>query len=181
MKHSATPVLSTPTARAKPTQVTSRPTPIATPRPSPSSAATYPVLVVNYSGSISDQFTNPSTDSTMSLSSVQQHGSSISGYFSVGQGLIGNGHFNGSVTIDNRIEFLVPGDGLVAPLFFQGHIQKDGTLSGSYCSQQNGHCNHAIAGYGIWRITPASGQRAVNVLPANQDRDQRQAGVVNVA
>ncbi|MBV9257977.1 MAG: protein kinase [Ktedonobacteraceae bacterium] len=153
----------TPTAQAKSTTPANSPTPVSTPQPSPAPSASYPVLVVSYSGDISDEFTNPSTNSTMSLSSIQQHGAAISGYFSVGQGLIGNGNFNGSVTLDNKIQFLVPGNGSIAPLFFNGQIQKDGTLSGSYCSQRNGQCNQAIGGFGSWSISPTSGQQAMRL------------------
>lgn len=153
-----------PTTRSKSTPATHSPTPIPpTAPPAPAPVATYPLLVVSYSGGISDQFTNPSTDSSMTLSSIQQRGSAISGYFAVGQGLIGSGNFNGNVTFDHKIQFLVPGDGLLAPLFFQGAVQRNGTLSGTYCSQQNGQCNQAIGGFGIWKITPSSGQRALNI------------------
>jgi serine/threonine protein kinase len=155
-----------PTTRPQSTPATHNLTPIPTSPPAPASVATYPLLVVSYSGGISDQFTNPATDSSMTLSSIQQRGSAISGYFSVGQGLIGSGNFNGNVTIDHKIQFLVPGDGLLAPLFFQGAVQQNGTLSGTYCSQQNGQCNQAIGGFGIWKITPSSEQRAVH-MPAS--------------
>lgn len=164
IRHSTPSILLTPTVRLKPTPATkNHPTPISTSQLSPPPAATFPSLVVGYNGSISDQFTNPSTDTTMSLSSIQQRGSSISGYFSVGQGLIGSGNFNGSVTIDKKIQFLVPGNGSIPPLFFQGQIQKNGTLLGTYCSQQNGQCNQANGGFGTWKIMPSSGQRAMNV------------------
>jgi serine/threonine protein kinase len=132
-----------------------------TPVPTSQATATYPFLVVSYSGSISDQFTDPSTDTTMALSALQQHGSAISGYFAVGPGLIGNGNFSGSVSANNKIQFVVPGDGTVAPLFFSGQVQANGTLAGSYCSQLNGQCNHALGGFGIWNIAPASTQRAL--------------------
>ncbi|MBV9712409.1 MAG: serine/threonine protein kinase, partial [Ktedonobacteraceae bacterium] len=70
----------TPTAQTKSTTPASSPTSVSTPPPSPAPATSYPVLVVSYSGDISDEFTNPSTNSTMSLSSIQQHGAAISGY-----------------------------------------------------------------------------------------------------
>jgi eukaryotic-like serine/threonine-protein kinase len=162
----ASPIKSLPpisTSRSKSTPAIQRATPIPTAQPAPTPIATYPHLVVSYSGVISDQFTSPATESSMALSSIQQSGSAISGYFAVGQGLIGSGNFNGSMTIDHKIQFLVPGDGSLAPLFFQGVVQQNGTLSGTYCSQQNGQCNPAIGGFGTWKITPSSGQRAVNM------------------
>ena len=149
------------TAQSRVTVTPKSPTPIPTPQPSP----TYPLLVVSYRGTISDQFTTPSTDTSMALSALQQHGAVITGYFAVGPGLIGNGNFSGSVSTDNKIQFVIPGDGTVAPLFFSGQIQANGTLAGSYCSRFNGQCNHAIGGFGIWNIAPASAQRAV-MLPA---------------
>ncbi len=152
-----------PTALPEATPPASAPTPIPTAVPSPIPATTYPRLVISYSGGISDQFTTPATESTMALSSLQQRGSAISGYFSVGQGLIGSGNFNGSVTIERKVQFLVPGDGLIAPLFFQGVVQQNGTLSGTYCSQQNGQCNQSIGGFGTWKITPASEQQAITI------------------
>lgn len=148
---------SSPTAHPEATATLSRPTPIPTSQPSP----IYPHLVVSYNGSISDQFTFPSTDTAMTLSGLQQHGSTFSGYFSVGPGLIGNGNFNGHVTVDNKIQFVVAGDGSIAPLFFSGQVRKDGTLAGSYCSQQDGQCNHAIGGFGTWNIAPTSVQQAM--------------------
>ncbi len=166
-KTSARPVVkqpAKPTAPPEATTSTSTSTPVPTPKPSPSPSATYVPLVVSYSGNISDQFTSPSTDSTMSLSSIQQHGSVISGYFSVGAGLIGNGNFNGSETVDNTIQFLVSGDGSVAPLFFTGKILQNGALSGSYCSQQNGQCNQNIGGFGSWNIAPTSGLHAMKLV-----------------
>ncbi|MBA2391650.1 MAG: hypothetical protein H0V70_02755 [Ktedonobacteraceae bacterium] len=160
-KQPATPVATLP-QQATPV-ATHSPTPISTTQPTPISPAMYPLLVVSYSGEISDQFTNPSTDSTMTLSTIQQSGSTIHGYFSVGQGLIGNGNFTGSVTSGHKIQFLVSGNGWIAPLFFQGTVQQNGTLSGTYCSQQNGQCNKAIGGFGTWKITPSDTKRAIHM------------------
>jgi eukaryotic-like serine/threonine-protein kinase len=140
-----------------PPKATVASTPVST---SSSSALTYPLLVVSYSGRISDQYTNPATETTMELRALQQHGSAISGYFAVGPGLIGNGNFSGSVSANNTIQFVVSGDGTVAPLFFSGRVQANGTLTGTYCSQFNGQCNRAIGGFGTWNVVPASVQRA---------------------
>src|SRR6266496_453740 len=138
-------------------------TPSAQPTKSPVTPATdYPFLSANYVGRISDKYTNPSTDTSMSLSRVQQDGAAISGYFAVGPGLIGRGSFNGSVNLDSKIQFLVPGS-LVAPLFFQGQIQPDGSMSGTYCSQLHGVCNQTVGGFGTWSVSAtANGTRLIS-------------------
>lgn len=149
---SATAVQSSPAS----TSGTSTPV-VATPnaQPSPSPVPSYPELTSHYAGTISNQFTTPSTDSSMALSQLQQDGTAIRGYFSVGAGLVGNGNFAGTVTVDSKIQFLVPGYAGLLPLFFTGQIQKDGSISGSYCSYQNNRCNYAGGGHGIWHVTPS--------------------------
>jgi hypothetical protein len=91
----------------------------------------------------------------MALSQLQQDGMAIHGYFSVGAGLVGNGNFAGTVTIDSKVRFLVPSYGGLLPLFFDGRVQKDGSISGSYCSYQNNRCNYAGGGYGNWHVIPS--------------------------
>jgi serine/threonine protein kinase len=123
--------------------------------PAPTVATEYPALTGRYDGTISNKFTTPSTDTSMSLSQLQQDGAAIRGYFSVGSGLVGNGNFTGTVTTDNKIQFLVPGYGGLLPLFFSGQIQQDGSLSGSYCSYQENRCNFAGGGHGAWHVNPS--------------------------
>ncbi|HEY4034098.1 MAG TPA: hypothetical protein VGL94_09070 [Ktedonobacteraceae bacterium] len=136
--------------------VTATSTP-STPLPTPTPVASnYPQLVSAYQGSIVDKFTQPSTNSTMSLSQITQSEANIQGYFAVGAGLIGNGNFTGTVFTDNKIQFTVPSYGQL-PLFFQGEAHADGSISGTYCSyQNNSQCNYSAGGYGDWNVAPSS-------------------------
>jgi serine/threonine protein kinase len=135
-----------------------QPSVVATPtmQPTPSPAPfQYPALTRSYNGTISNKYTTPSTDTNMALSQLEQDGMAIHGYFSVGSGLVGNGNFAGTVTIDSKVRFLVPSYGGLLPLFFDGRVQKDGSISGSYCSYQNNRCNYSGGGYGNWHVTPS--------------------------
>lgn len=141
------------------TQATT-PTPQATPQATiaatPTVASTtYPTLARSYNGTISNTYTNPPTNTSMSLTQIEQKSANISGYFSVGPGLVGNGNFTGTVTIDNKIQFLVPSYGGLLPLHFEGQRQTDGSLAGTYCSYQNNSCNLSAGGYGNWQASPA--------------------------
>jgi predicted Ser/Thr protein kinase len=164
----ATPV-PTVTQSAATTQPTTRPTtvptarPTTTPTPQPTMTPTPtltpspdPKLVGSYSGNISDQYTDPPTNTTMSLTQVSQNGTNISGTMTLGPALQGSGSFTGSVSAGNAIQFLVAGAYGHLPLFFQGQIQSDGSMSGSYCSYQNGHCDRSAGGYGTWSVSPSS-------------------------
>jgi len=132
------------------------PTAQATVPPTPTiGSSTYPTLVGSYNGTISNTYTTPPTNTSMSLTQVQQKSGDISGYFSVGPGLIGSGDFTGTVTTDNKIQFLVPSYGGLLPLHFEGQIQTDGSLSGTYCSYQNNTCNYSAGGHGNWHASPA--------------------------
>ncbi|HLG61386.1 MAG TPA: serine/threonine-protein kinase [Ktedonosporobacter sp.] len=141
---------SQPTPIHRPTTVpTARPTTVATTVPTH-----YPVLISSYNGNISDVLTRPPTNSTMSLTRISQSGATISGYFAVGAGLSGSGNFTGAVTTDNKIQFTVPGAHGFLPLFFQGKIQSDGSITGTYCSYRNTSCDYAAGGYGYWNVLP---------------------------
>ena len=116
--------------------------------------ASYPLLTMGYSGTIHN--TPASVDSTMSLSQMHQDGTHISGYFSVGPGLLGSGYFTGTLSTDNRVAFLVPAVSRLLPLYFQGHLQSDGSIVGMYCSYQNDQCDYSGGGYGKWSVLPQS-------------------------
>jgi eukaryotic-like serine/threonine-protein kinase len=134
-------------------------TPPATPTAQPPTTTpvkSYPLLSASYSGTISDRYTSPPTNSSMSLSQIQQNGASISGYFAVGQGLIGSGDFSGNVNSANKIQFLIPGNYSLAPLFFEGQMKSDGSISGTYCSQLNGVCNKNAGGFGTWYVAASA-------------------------
>jgi serine/threonine protein kinase len=110
-----------------------------------------PVLASTYSGTIHN--TPADVEGSVVLSHIQQSQSSISGYLTLGGSLLGDGSFTGTVTEQENISFLVASSG-VLPLFFQGHIQADGSMSGSYCSYRNNHCDYQAGGYGTWSVSP---------------------------
>jgi hypothetical protein len=112
----------------------------------------YPSLASSYSGPLYDA--QASVHSSVSLSNIRQAQSQISGYAAFGPGLIGDGNFSGAVTTTNQISFLVSTNGSILPLFFQGQIQTDGSIAGTYCSYANGHCDDQAGGYGTWNVSP---------------------------
>jgi hypothetical protein len=109
------------------------------------------VLASSYSGTIHN--TPADVEGSMVLSQLQQSQSAVSGYLTLGGALLGDGNFTGRVTQQNDISFLVASSG-VLPLFFQGHIQADGSISGNYCSYLNNHCDYQAGGYGTWNVSP---------------------------
>ncbi|GAC1357978.1 MAG: hypothetical protein NVS2B12_00050 [Ktedonobacteraceae bacterium] len=166
----------TPIATARPTTApTVQPTappvsqpvqPVAPPAPP---VANYPQLGSYYNGNISDRYTNPPTPASLTLSQLQQQGSSISGHFAVGAGLLAGNTFTGSVTGDKRIEFTVPGYAGLHPLRFDGQVQSDGSLSGTYCSiNASGQCDKNIGGWGDWNANapghPSSSMPGTNSI-----------------
>ena len=144
--------VSTPTPYAQPTPT---PQPTATPQPvsPPGSSSGFPALATAYSGTINN--TPAAVQSSISLSPFRQQQGNISGYLMLGPGLIGNGTFNGTVSRSGGVEFLVPESGSFLDLFFQGQVASDGSMSGTYCSLQNGHCDESKPhGYGSWNVRP---------------------------
>ena len=91
--------------------------------------------------------------------SLQQHSGNISGYVTIGYQLQGSGPIiSGSVSTNNAIQFTVMGSNRLAPLSFQGTVQPDGSMKGTYCSiDQANQCNSASGGAGNWNVSPASG------------------------
>src|SRR5579859_1730433 len=114
---------------------------------SPSTRA--PTLVGQYQGTIHSLLTN--TNTTMSLTSVQQSDERIDGSFS---GLHITGTFTGVLDTSQHIFFTVGGSTDHTPLFFEGAVRSDGNLAGNYCAiNQAGQC---VNDYGIWSIAPSS-------------------------
>ncbi len=159
----ATPVSATATSQqsitptAQPAGVAGVPTPASQPTtsPVPPAPASYPQLLNYYGGTISDKYTNPATQASITLSQLQQNGSAINGRFAVGSGLLSGNTFSGSVTGDKKIEFTVPGYPGLPALLFDGQVQSDGSLSGTYCSMNaNRQCDKNIGGWGDWNATP---------------------------
>ncbi len=146
----------TPTFREQPTATSLAPTPTTYP-PVRSVPPDYPVLANRYDGTISDQFSFPFRNTSMTLSQLHQDGEKISGYFSSGSDVIGTGSFSGTLSSDKLVQFILPGDTLLHSFFFQGQLQEDGSILGTYCSLQNNHCNFFAGEYGNWKVMPLSG------------------------
>ncbi|GHO86218.1 serine/threonine protein kinase [Dictyobacter formicarum] len=132
---------------------TATPVPTSVPTHAPTQPpANFPTIASAYNGSIHN--TPASVDSTMSLTGMRQQQGTIHGHLALGPGLQGDGDFTGQVTRDKKIQFLVSSYAGHLPLFFQGQIQGDGSISGSYCSYQNNQCNNGNGGYGSWQVRP---------------------------
>ncbi len=102
-----------------------------------------------YSGTIYDITTNITTK--MSLTGIQQTQIYISGNFT---GHHRTGTFNGTINPSKHVQFTVKDSSGHLILSFDGIIQLDGDISGSYCSvDQNKQCTSE---QGVWSIAPAS-------------------------
>ncbi len=121
-------------------------TPLTTKAPTPSSVV---ALVESYNGTISDLSLHMTTK--ISLAQIQQSRGSISGYFT---GLHKNGLFKGSIDAARHIQFLVIDSRGLAVFSFDGGVQVDGNIGGSFCSlNAAGHCAGV---YGVWSAAPTS-------------------------
>lgn len=153
------PRTATPTSRPTPTP-TSRPTPPPTPTTAPSLTPTppagFPILASQYSGTLHN--TPANLNATMYLSSITEHNGSIQGQFQVMSPLLGSGPFTGTINSAGVVQFTVHTTQVPAPLYFQGTLLRNGSISGTYCSlNQAGQCDSAAGGYGTWQAAPASG------------------------
>lgn len=128
------------------------PVPTLTPTPTSVPTSRSSTLSSAYSGTAHN--TPADVQASMTLSNVSQNGTAVSGYAAFGTGLSGNGNFSGTVN-GSSINFLIPSSSTLMPLFFQGTIQSDGAMSGSYCSYNNNQCDYS-GGYGTWNVSPAS-------------------------
>ncbi len=158
--HSASTHAPLPTTSAVATQTpASTPTVSATPSPSarqkPTPApATYPSLNKQYIGSIHN--TPGNIDGTMTLTNVHQNGASIGGVLTLTNGLTGTATLTGTVASNNTLQFQVTPYTQYPSLLFQGHVNTNGSLAGTYCSMQGNQCDYAAGGYGTWQISPPS-------------------------
>ena len=148
----------TPTAAVTPSpHATTAPSPTSTSNPPPTSTPppSVPLLEKQYSGQAHN--TPANVKANMSLVSINQRGGTIQGTFNVSSPLSGTGPFNGTINSAGVVQFTVNSNQVPAPLFFQGKMQSDGSISGMYCSlDQTGHCNPASGGYGTWQVIPSS-------------------------
>ncbi len=144
---------SRPTATPVPTATTA-PAPTATTAPVPPVSGGIPSLAGSYSGSVTDQITTPSISAGLTLSQVTQNNTNISGYAAISSPLLGGNNFTGTVASGGGISFLVDSVAGNLPLYFNGQIASNGSMSGYYCSYRNGACDRASGGYGVWSAAP---------------------------
>jgi len=150
----------TATAKPAPKQPTATPLPTATTAPVPAPTQAPPVsgglpsLAGSYSGSVTDQITTPPTSAGLTLSQVAQNTATISGYATISSPLQGGNSFTGTVASGGVISFLVNSVAGNLPLYFNGQIASNGSMSGYYCSYRNGACDRASGGYGVWSAAP---------------------------
>lgn len=157
LRHQSTGTSITPTTQVHHQPATSTHTPAPSPSPpsTPSPAASIPTLDGAYNGNIHN--TPANATAPMALSSIKQNGRNIRGNFVVGSPLSGSGPFRGTINTAGAIQFTVHSNQVSAPLFFQGTMSTNGSLSGTYCSlDSTGNCNPAAGGYGTWSVFPAS-------------------------
>ena len=122
--------------------------------PRATTAPTYPVIQSTYNGTIHNSSAN--INGNMSLTSMQQQGANISGTLTLSNGLYGQAHLAGTVSSNNTLRFLVTPYTQYLPLLFQGQMNSNGSLSGTYCSAQGNQCDYAGGGYGTWQVSPSA-------------------------
>jgi hypothetical protein len=84
---------------------------------------------------------------------IQQDQGTISGQFTVGQPLLGNGTFTGTIDPQKHLRFLVRSGDTSAPILFWGAVQPGGGLSGNYCSVNAAtQCDTLAGGRGLWHV-----------------------------
>ena len=94
---------------------------------------------------------------SMTLTRMQQSQRTICGYFTGFQakGLQVNEPFSGMIDAQGHIHFRVAEYAGQITLSFEGGVQADGTLTGSYCNLgQNEQC---AGEYGLWSVSPTRG------------------------
>jgi hypothetical protein len=117
----------------------------------------YPQVSGTYKGIIVDSTSDKSTIE-MSLS-LQQNQGTISGQFMLGpqpegNSLLSKGLLTGTVDPANHLRFTVQSAEGDAPLFFDGSVQADGSLAGTYCSLgTTAQCSSQAGASGTWRVS----------------------------
>lgn len=147
---SPTPVATSPIVATAPPTATLPLSPTVVPSPTVVQSV-YPNIAGNYTGSVHNTYAD--IYSTMSLSINQDQGS-ISGQFTVANPLQGSGPFAGNIFTNSTFSFLVRSNDTTAPILFQGTLQADGSLSGTYCSVNiQNQCDTNAGGHGVWSVT----------------------------
>lgn len=115
----------------------------------PPGASSNSLLAIAYKGTISSmdsQFTIPTF-----LSITQQHDSSFVGYFTTPTQ---DGSLQGLVLLMNRIQFTITNQAMQKTLSFEGVINTQKGLVGSYCKvNASGTC---LSSRGTWSVIPTS-------------------------
>ena len=125
-----------------------------TPTPVPT---TYPTLAGTYKGTIFDVPVNVRT--SLTFTDVRQNQGHISGYLTVGPGLLGYGPFSGNIDAAKHLQFTVTDADGNPTLFFEGAMQSATSLSGDYyrCNSARGTpCVRGPVGYGLWNVQASS-------------------------
>ncbi len=133
--------------------------------PSTSPPSPYPSLGDAYIGTIHNVSAN--INGTMSLSGIHQNKATISGTFTLSNGLQGQANFTGKVSSNKTLRFLVTPYSQHLPLLFQGQVNANGGLTGTYCSAQGYQCDYAGGGYGTWQVFPSNSSS--NIPSRNYD------------
>ena len=124
------------------------PGPSCTPASSGGVSGSYPKLAKLYSGTL---YAIPTgLTAKISLTGIHQQQESICGYSS---GKPANGPFKGTITANGHIQFVVTGNTGQGTFSFDGLLQPDGTIGGTYCGPVAG--TGTCSDYGVWSIAPA--------------------------
>ncbi len=119
--------------------------------------STYPTLAGTYKGTIFDIPANVRT--SLTFTDVRQNQGHISGYLTVGPGLLGYGPFSGTIDTAKHLQFTVTDPDGNPTLFFEGAMQSATSLSGDYyrCNPAQGSpCVRGPVGYGLWNVQASS-------------------------
>lgn len=151
-------------ARSLPAARSATPVPTvtrSTPKPAPTATSVssiYPALADKYNGTIFDIPANVKT--SLTLTKVRESQGKISGYLTVGPGLLGYGPFSGTIdSTTKHLQFTVTDSDGNPTLFFKGAMQSATNLSGDYyrCNPAQGSpCVRGPVGYGLWDVMLAS-------------------------
>ena len=134
----------------KPTPTPTKPTPT----PSPKAGSIY-------TGTLHDLLAN--TTINISLTVMQLHIGSISGYLMIDNGTPGGGTFKGTFDASHQhMQFIVL-DNAGHPIYsFEGGVHPDGNIAGSYCAlNQTGQCS---GDYGLWSASPATAYKKIGLF-----------------
>jgi serine/threonine protein kinase len=118
--------------------------------PSHSTPSTNSLLASAYTGTIHNIAANVTT--TISLTRVQESKGQMNGYLILGPELSGSGFFKGNISDAKHITFIVTDVSGQGNLSFEGAIQRDGNIAGSYCRlSPTGQCADE---FGVWSVSP---------------------------